>query len=312
MIYEFIMNGLVPATYTPLNEDFSINYAEIAVMSRYLEASGVKQIFICGSTGEGAHLTTEERKKVAEAFVKDFQGDVIVHVGHNCLIDAADLAAHAESIGAAAVSAITPSYFPMRNTETLLASMKQIADAAPATPFYYYHIPALASTGANIPALLEMAADSIPNFRGVKFTNESIFNYIACKNAADGIFDVAFGYDEMMIAGWAAGSKAFVGSTFNFMAPLYNHLIEAAEAGDMEKARELQHFSEKAIRVINEVGPFHPLVKTIITRLGVECGPARLPLPALKEGMADEVWNRLLEMGAEQYFCPKVEAVAAN
>ena len=109
-----------------------------------------------------------------------------------------------------------------------------------------------------------------------------------------------------MIAGWSAGSQAFVGSTFNFMAPLYQQLIEAAESGDMQKARELQHFSEKAIRVINEVGPFHPLVKTIITRLGVNCGPARLPLPALKEGMANEVWDRLCDMGIEQYLCPAV------
>ena len=95
-----------------------------------------------------------------------------------------------------------------------------------------------------------------------KFTNEQIHVFLACQKAAGGKYDCAFGYDEMMIAGWAAGSKAFVGSTFNFMAPLYIKLVEAADAGNMEEAHRLQQISVEAVQILNDVGAFHPLVKT--------------------------------------------------
>lgn len=298
------MTGIVPAAYTPMHADFSVNYDAIAPMCAYLKNSGVSQIFICGSTGEGCNLTTEERKLVAAEYVKHFAGDVIVHVGHNCIKDSVDLAAHAQEIGAAAVSAISPSYFPMNSTEILFQSMQQIAAACPDTPFYYYHIPALTSAGADLLAFLEMVDGKIPNFRGVKFTNEAIHVFLACQKAAGGKYDVAFGYDEMMIAGWAAGSKAFVGSTFNFMAPLYIKLVEAADAGNMEEAHRLQQISVKAVQILNEVGAFHPLIKTIITRLGVPCGPSRLPMGPVTDAQADELWQKLQDIGVAPYLNP--------
>lgn len=296
------MNGIIPAAYTPMNEDGSVNYSAIKDMSEYLGATGVEGIFICGSTGEGCNLTTAERMRVAEEYVKHFPGDVIVHVGHNCLQDAADLAAHAQKINAAAASAICPTYFPMNSTDVLLRSMKQIADACPDIPFYYYHIPALTSAGADLVKFLELADSEIPNLRGVKFTNEQIFNYLACKKAAGGKYDVAYGYDEMMIAGWSAGAKAYVGSTFNFMTPLYQELVKAADAGDMEEAIRLQNLSEDVIRTINSIGAFHPLVKTVISRLGVPCGPARLPMDTVTNAQATTLWLKLVELGVTPYL----------
>jgi N-acetylneuraminate lyase len=306
MLHDFAMNGLVPAAYTPMNSDFSVNYVAIEKMAHYLHSSGLSQIFVCGSTGEGCNMTTAERKLVAEAYKKHFDGQVIIHVGHNCLSDAIDLAAHAQEIGAASVSAISPSYFPMNSAEVLFQSMKQIAAACPELPFYYYHIPTLTSATANLVEFLEKADGGIPNLRGVKFTNEQIHNFLYCQGAAGGKYDIAFGYDEMMIAGWSAGAKAFVGSTFNFMAPLYRQLLESAEAGNMDEALRLQHLSAKTVKVINSVGAFHPLVKTVISRLGVPCGPARLPMQGVTEAQADELWQKLQDIGLEPYLNPAV------
>jgi len=53
MTTDFSMTGLVPAAYTPMNADFSVNYDAIGKMAEYLHKVGTPQIFICGSTGEG-------------------------------------------------------------------------------------------------------------------------------------------------------------------------------------------------------------------------------------------------------------------
>jgi dihydrodipicolinate synthase/N-acetylneuraminate lyase len=45
----------------------------------------------------------------------------VVHVGSNCLADAAALAAHAQKLGAAAVSALAPSYFKPHSTYNFAA-----------------------------------------------------------------------------------------------------------------------------------------------------------------------------------------------
>ena len=74
---------------------------------------------------------------------------VIVHVGHNVLSDAQELAQHAESIGAAAIGAFAPCFFKPRNQEELVGWCEALAGAAPNTPFYYYNIPSM--TGVALP-----------------------------------------------------------------------------------------------------------------------------------------------------------------
>jgi N-acetylneuraminate lyase len=74
---------------------------------------------------------------------------VVVHVGSNCLADAKALAEQAEELGAVAIAALTPMYFKPKNVEVLVETMKQIAAAAPETPFYYYDIPVLGGVFAN-------------------------------------------------------------------------------------------------------------------------------------------------------------------
>ena len=84
------LTGLVAATFTPMQSDQAIDLDAIHVLTERLLAEGVGGLFVCGSTGEGVSMTTDERKQVAEAFISAARGrvPVIVHVGHNSLHDA--------------------------------------------------------------------------------------------------------------------------------------------------------------------------------------------------------------------------------
>ncbi|PIO15410.1 hypothetical protein AB205_0033880 [Aquarana catesbeiana] len=58
-------------------------------------------------------LSVQERKRLAEEWVKHARGkmdNVIVHVGCLSLEDSKDLAAHAASCGADAISSVSPSF----------------------------------------------------------------------------------------------------------------------------------------------------------------------------------------------------------
>ena len=64
-MFEHI-TGLIAAPYTPMHPDGSINLDMIPEQADFLVKSGVKGVFVCGTTGEGLSLTITERKAVAE------------------------------------------------------------------------------------------------------------------------------------------------------------------------------------------------------------------------------------------------------
>src|SRR5690554_2274667 len=107
------IGGLIAATFTPMKEDGSINLEPIGPIVDQLIEDGVEGLYVCGSTGEGPSLTTEERCRVAAAYTEAAAGriPVIVQVGHTSLEDARHLAAHARRIGADAISAVAPYYY---------------------------------------------------------------------------------------------------------------------------------------------------------------------------------------------------------
>ena len=149
-------------------------------------------VFIGGSTGESHSLTVEERLALARRWSEVVRGTnlrLIVHVGSNCLADARALAAQAQSLRAAAISAFAPSYFKPNSLDALIACCAEIAGAAPSLPFYFYDIPALTGVRFSMPEFLDVAADRIPTLAGIKFTNADLMAYQRCLHTQEGRFD---------------------------------------------------------------------------------------------------------------------------
>ncbi|MEY4675159.1 MAG: hypothetical protein RL148_2943, partial [Planctomycetota bacterium] len=141
---DFRIHGICAATHTPFRADGSLDLRAVEAQRDHLLARNVDQVFIAGSTGESHSLTVDERRSLTERWVAAARGTglrVVVHVGSNCLTDAAALAAHAQQQGAAAVSMLAPSYFKPRTLQDLVACCEMVARAAPGLPFYHYDIP---------------------------------------------------------------------------------------------------------------------------------------------------------------------------
>ncbi len=269
-------------------------------MVETLLASGVQGLYVCGSTGEGMSLTTEERKEVAAAYMDAADGrvPVLIQVGHNSIEDAKALAAHAQEIGVAAISATCPSYFKIDSSATLATSMAQIAQAAPQLPFYYYHIPSLTGSSIDIAQFMKLAGDRIPNLVGLKYTDTKLFEFQECLAIDAGRYDIVWGCDEMLLGALASGAKGAIGSTYNVAAPLYTKLIAAFEANDLALARRLQLQSIEFIRIMGRY-PFHSAMKELLRMLGNDLGTCRLPQRGLTEHEAETLHS---ELTASEYF----------
>ena len=273
------LTGLVAAAHSPFKLDGSLNLAVVERQAEHLLSQQLSVAFICGSTGESHSLTLLERRQLAQRWLEVARGtplQVIVHVGSNCLADARELAAQAETLGALAISAIAPCYFRPRTLTDLGTWCAEIAAAAPATPFYYYDIPVLTGVNFCMKSFLAHVADRIPTFNGIKFTNTDLMSYQQCLAEDDGTFDIPWGVDESLLAALAVGARGAVGSSYNFAAPVYQRLLAAFARGDVEAAREEQSRSVQLIQLLASHG-YLGAAKAVMKMLGVDVGPARLP-----------------------------------
>lgn len=299
--------GLIAAPFTAMNADGGVALGAVEKQAEMLARSGVLGAFVCGTTGEGASLSTAERMDVArrwvEAAPKHFR--VIIHVGHASLAEAKTLAAHAQKAGAWGIGAMAPYFFRPRRVEDLVACCREVAAAAPALPFYYYHMPAMSGVTFAMADFLEAAADRIPTLVGLKFTYENLMDFGLCLRMAAGRFDVLFGRDEILLSALALGARGAVGTTYNFAAPLYLRIIEAFRAGDMKTAGDLQMRAAEMIRILARAGGGSaiPSGKAVMKMIGIDCGPVRLPIAGLQPDECERLRTDLERIGFFEYCC---------
>lgn len=279
------LEGLIAATYTPLNHDGSLNLGVIPDYVESLLASGMRGLYVCGSTGEGISLSVEERQKTAAAFVKATKDrvPVVVQVGANALTDSQSLASHAQEIGAAAVSANAPSYFKIGSVETLAAWTLAIAEAAPQLPFYYYHIPSLTGVAVDVVEYAQCVRGRMARFGGVKYTDLKVYEYHDLLVESGGQYDVLWGCDEMMIAGLAVGGRGGVGSTYALLPKTFQRLLAAWDAGDLATARAEQHRVWCYVKTLAKCGNFHGAQKALLRHKGIAVGQCKPPLSPLSD-----------------------------
>ncbi len=295
---KFFVRGLIPAVFTPMKDDGTINLERIGPLVDHLAANHPAAFFICGSAGEGVSLTLAERKVLAKEFIQSAAGraPVIVQVGHTSLLEARDLAADAAKAGADAICAILPSYFHPANTTDLVESLAIIASGAPDLPFYYYHIPALVDHRINTRELLIQAKDKLPSLVGIKYSTSQVFEIISLKDQFKDEYNILFGVDEMLFSGLVGNADGAVGSTYNWLLPLANQIVKAYHSGDIHQAEKLQVKQTELIRIVNDAGGLGAN-KRVMALIGQDCGPVRLPLHRLSTERFAQMESDLRQAG---------------
>lgn len=293
------MEGLIAAAFTPFFPNGKLNLSIIPEYAQRLKRDGVKGVFVCGSSGEGLLMGTEERKAVAEAWMpfSENQFRIIIHVGSTSTTIARELASHAASIGADAIGCMGPCCFQPHDAKLLTAFCAEIASAAREIPFYYYHIPGTSGVYVKMSEFLVEAGNKIPNLAGIKYTSPTLMEMLECMSLENGKFDILHGQDEALLAGLTLGAKAAIGTTYNFMAPVFNSIIEKFRKKQLEQALEIQKKANEVIAVMLSTGSAISGGKAMMKMNGIDCGPCRLPLSTLCEEQEEKLRKDLEKIG---------------
>ena len=293
------LTGLIAAPHTPCNADYSLNLEAVAKQAWHLSNKGVKGVFVGGTTGECHSYSTEERIELFKAWGDASKANDLVniaHVGHNNLPDAQALVEAAQESGADAIGAMAPNFFKPSSFKELIDWFVLITEVASELPFYFYDIPGMTGVSLDTAEFLRNGRDHLPSLAGVKFTNPDQELLAECMQMGSGSFDILFGTDEKLIEGLQIGCHGAVGSSYNFAANIYHPILAAHEQGDLETAKLWQDRSIKTIDTIAAHG-YLSASKMVMKIIGVDCGPARPPLPNLTESDASALEKELKEIG---------------
>ena len=274
--------GIIPAFYACYDENGEISSERTRQWTEYMIETGVKGVYVCGSSGECIYQEKEERKKTLEAIMEVAKGrlTVIAHVACNNTKDSMELAAHAESLGVDAIASIPPIYFHLPE-HSIAAYWNDISSAAPNTDFIIYNIPQLAGTALTMSLFREMLKN--PMVAGVKNSSMPIQDIQMFKMYGGEDFAVFNGPDEQLVGGLAIGADGAIGGTYGVMPELYLKIFNLCKEGNFEKARVVQYDADRIIyEFCSCKGNMYAALKEIIRRRkGIDLGDVRRPLSSL-------------------------------
>jgi 4-hydroxy-tetrahydrodipicolinate synthase len=295
MMYQPI-KGVITPTVTPFDDTGAVNADAIQPLVEYLIGHGIKGIYPLGTTGEGALLSIEERKLVAEATVKAVDGavPVIIHTGAITTRDTLELAQHARDIGADATALITPYYFQYTDEE-LEQHFSTIADALPDFPIYLYKFPGVTGNTISL-ELVTRLANKHENIIGLKDSSGDLQTLFNTNHLHDGQFNTAMGPDELIVAGLSMGIDASVSGHSNLVPEVVVSLYNETVAGNLEEAQRHQH-TLNAVRNILQSGTWLSVVKGLMNQRGLSVGGVRRPLLTTSDNVIQACVKKFDELG---------------
>lgn len=294
--------GVFVALNAIFDENDCVDLETTKTLVKIYREKGVKGVYVCGSTGEGFLLSTEERMQVTEA-VKEAAGDdftVIVHVGCAGSKESIRLAKHAEKIGVDAISAVPSVYYrlPPKSVEMHWNAIIDSTDL----PFIIYNIPQL--TAFHLPYDLFERMAKNPKVIGIKNSEEPVFNMERFRTIAGDDFIIFNGSDEQFLGGRLMGADAGIGGTYGTMPELFVALDKYICDGEIEKAKALQYKINEIIFDLLACDSLYGAAKQVISiRFNVNAGQPRCPfLPVARDekiyAIADKIEKAVAEIKA--------------
>jgi 4-hydroxy-tetrahydrodipicolinate synthase len=108
---KILFKGSGTALVTPFTEN-GVNYEELRKLINFQIENGTDALIICGTTGESATMSTQEKKDVIKFAVQETNKriPVIAGTGGNNTASSIELSEYAESVGADGLLIVTPYY----------------------------------------------------------------------------------------------------------------------------------------------------------------------------------------------------------
>ena len=269
-----VFSGSGVAIITPFTND-GIDYPALARLLDFQLENGTDAIIVCGTTGEAAAMTYEERVRAIEAVVRHVDGrvPVIAGTGSNNTENAITLSRDASSAGVDALLVVTP-FYNKATPKGLIRHYTAIADAVE-KPVILYHVPS--RTGVKCTAEIYAALAEHPNIVGVKEAGGDLALVQKTRELCPEDFYIWSGNDGETAPIMLLGGKGVISVAANVAPREMHELTDACLRGDFFSAGKQQlHLRRLCEALFWEVNPIP--VKTALGMMGYCQEIFRLPM----------------------------------
>lgn len=280
-----IFRGVGTAIATPFTDD-GVNYDEYGKLLDDQIDAGVSAVIVCGTTGESATMSEDEKKKLIKYTIDKSNNriKVIAGTGSNNTMQAIKMSKYAEEAGADGLLIVTP-YYNKTTQDGLIAHYKAIADSVD-LPIILYNVPS--RTGVNILPETCYKLSQIDNIVGIKEASGDISQVAKIANLCGENCSIYSGNDDQVIPILSLGGKGVISVLSNVMPEYTVEMVNSYLNGYTVQAGRMQ---VEAIDMINalfcEVNPIP--VKYVLNKMGYDFGKPRLPLVELSDSSKEKV-----------------------
>ncbi len=275
------LSGILTALATPYAPDGTI---DDKLLRRLVDRSvdgGVDGVVACGSTGEFAAMTGDERRLLVETVVDQAAGrvPVVAQTGAVSTREAVALSRHAETAGASVLMVVAPYYEPLTMEETL-RYLRTVADAV-TIPVMLYNLPG--ATGVNLdPETVGRLAREHENIRYIKDTSADMAQAGQLIHHHGDVISTFVGWDSLLLTAVAEGAAGVMAGTANVFPAELVSVHRALGDGDLKRAREQWDRIYPLMDTLMSA-PFIPAVKAALEEIGLPVGAPREPLLPVDE-----------------------------
>lgn len=288
-----LFEGSGVALVTPF-KDGKVNYEKLGKLIEWHIANKTDSIIVCGTTGESATMTDEERKTTIK-FVVDKVNKripVIAGSGSNNTAYSIELSKYCQAVGVDGLLIVTP-YYNKSTQDGMIKHYTTIANSVD-LPIILYNVPG--RTGVNIKPSTVEKLSKIENIVAIKEASGDISQVAEIARLCGEDFTIYSGNDDQIVPILSLGGSGVISVLANVLPKETHDIVEKYLTGDVVESRKLQlGVNELVSSLFIEVNPIP--VKAAMNLMGMEAGELRLPLTNISEQNLEILRNNMIKYG---------------
>ena len=288
-----LFEGSGVALVTPF-KDGKVNYEKLGELIEWHIANKTDSIIVCGTTGESATMTDEERKTTIK-FVVDKVNKripVIAGSGSNNTAYSIELSKYCQAVGVDGLLIVTP-YYNKSTQDGMIKHYTTIANSVD-LPIILYNVPG--RTGVNIKPSTVEKLSKIENIVAIKEASGDISQVAEIARLCGEDFTIYSGNDDQIVPILSLGGSGVISVLANVLPKETHDIVEKYLTGDVVESRKLQlGVNELVSSLFIEVNPIP--VKAAMNLMGMEAGELRLPLTNISEQNLEILRNNMIKYG---------------
>lgn len=289
---EKFFKGVTTALITPFNKG-EIDYASLKRLVAWQLDRGIQGFVVCGSTGEAATLSFDEKKELLKFVLSEVDRKVPVIIGSGTFNtkESCELARAFEGCGADGLLVVTP-YYNKPPQRGLVEHFKTVAQST-RLPIILYNVPSRTAVTMNAETVFELAKEK--NIVGVKEAAGVVPIFTELKLHCPKSFSILSGDDGTFVKAAVQGADGVI-SVVSHVIPQW--CLEALKTANEKNQEALSNEMSELVDVMFcESNPI-PL-KWALQEMGlIASAELRLPLVELDPKYESLIKAKLKQVGA--------------